>query len=451
MDARAILRERASVELIERLEHLDATRRSPPRDRALRPPDRHASLDTDVVFMGGGLCLLLAAEVARLGRRVVVLERARAGAVHREWNASDRELLPLVESGIVTEAELRELVVARYDEGVCRFHGSPPSVVRGVLDRAVDAAPLLARVREVALARGVRFIDGASVDALGAGSSGVRVGWSGGELVARVAVDARGASSPYASADLVCPTVGGVVRGIDFDPRCGDILVTTEDADHGRQHVWEGFPGRAGELTVYLFHYAQRERAGSLIELYARFFRTLHEYRRGVPELVRPTFGFIPGWSRLTPAPRGPHPRVILAGDAAARHSPLTFCGFGAMLRTFQPLARRIAACDSSPPPEERIHAWTGALARLMASQKLEGPALNTLLGAAFSTLAELGNEAYAALLQDRMPARDFLRFLHRTAQRHPMVYREVLRVVGPKAVARWSLQVGRSAFAGPP
>lgn len=443
----AILRERAGAEVMERLEHLDAVRARPAPDRVLRAPDRDASVDTDVVFLGGGLSLLVAAEVARLGRRVVVLERARAGAAHREWNASWPELAPLVTAGIVSQPELEELVLARYERGVCRFHGSAPSIVRGVLDHAVDAGALLARVRDVARARGVRFVDRASVEGLGAGTDSVRVAYAGGEIVARVAVDARGAASPYAAADLVCPTVGGVMKGLDVDPMQGDILVTTEHADRGRQHVWEGFPGRPGEVTVYLFYYARKEAAGSLSGLYARFFETLGQYASGAPELLRPTFGYIPGWSRLTPAPRAPHPRVILVGDAAARHSPLTFCGFGSMLRTFERVAAHVAGLAGGPL-DEPIHAWTGVLARLMASESLMGSSLNELLGAAFASLAEQGNEAFASLLQDRMTAPDLVRFLRRTAERRPAVYRDVLRALGPRALARWGFSVARSRVA---
>lgn len=446
--ARAIVRERADAELVERLEHLDAVRSRLPRDAPVVPPAPGTRLDADVVFLGGGLSLFIAAELARLGRRVVVLERARAGAVHREWNASEVELRRLVTTGLLTEAELQAMIVARYDEGICAFHGHPATAVRGVLDRAVDAAALLARVRAIAVERGVKFVDGAEVNALGAGSSGVRVAWKGGELAAEVAVDARGASSPYASADLLCPTVGGVFRGLDFDPRRGEILVTTEDADRGRQHIWEGFPGQPGELTVYLFYYARRPAAGSLMELYARFFERLADYKGGSPTLVRPTFGFIPGWSRLTPAPRGPHPRVLLVGDAASRHSPLTFCGFGAMLRTFDAVARSASRRDSGAAVDEPIHAWTGLLAGLMASERLRGGEINALLGAAFASLSELGNESYAALLQDRMSAREFARFLRFTARRHPSVYHATFRATGPVALGRWGLGLARSALA---
>lgn len=453
-----LLVERIGVEACERLEHLDRVRGSRVADTSLHPPDAKASVDFDVAIAGGGLSLLLAAELGRLGLRVVVIERARAGAAHREWNASDRELEPLVTSAIFTREELDEAIVGRYERGVCVFGGAPARTVHGVLDRAVDAGRLLGAARRACERRHVTIIDGAAVDAIGAGPGSVRIGFGDRELSARILVDARGASSPYATADLVCPTVGGVMRGLeDIDPKVGEILVTTEDTDeHGRQHVWEGFPGRAGEAAVYLFYYARSadSPAGGLAALYERFFLTLGSYKRGAADLVRPTFGYIPGWSRLTPAPRAPSPRIVLFGDAAARHSPLTFCGFGAMLRSFRPAANGIARAIADGTArgdllaDERIHAWTGALASVMASGKLRGSAMNALLDDAFATLEEMGNDAFAALLQDRMTASDFTTFLRRTASRHPAVYREALGALGPRAGARWAMRLLGGAFA---
>ena len=465
------LRERAGDELVERIEHLDRSRAHRPVDAPLPPPERTTPVDVDVVLAGGGLSLLVAAELARLGLSVTVLERARAGAAHREWNASDEELVTLVDAGIVSAEELETLIVGRYRDGLCAFHGGAPRHVRGVLDRAVDAGPLLERVRAVAEQRGVRFVDGASVDAHGTGPQSIRVGWQEkgggrGELVARALVDARGSASPYAMADLVCPTVGGVISGLregsgprEVDHEVGDILVTTEHADEdlGRQHVWEGFPGRPGQVTVYLFYYARAGGLpeGALARLYGRFFDTLPSYKEGDATLVRPTFGYIPGWSRLAPAPRAPSPRIVLVGDAAARHSPLTFCGFGSMLRSFGPAAAAIAGAlaDGRAPapsvvPEDDIHAWTGALAAVMASGELSGAKLNGLLDAAFGALEEMGNDDFADLLKDRMSGRRFTDFLKQTGARHPVVYREVMRALGPMAAARWGVRLAREVFA---
>jgi lycopene cyclase CruA len=466
--ALGLIRERGGDELTERLTHLDRCQatRTRAKDTWLGSPADDDAVDADVVFMGGGLSLLIAAALQRLGLRVTVLERKRAGCTHREWNASGPELEPLVRAGLVTAEELRSLVVARYDHGICSFGGGPPYRVTGVLDHAVDAAALLAKVRDVAERRGVRFIDRASVCGLGLGPSKVRVGFqlaSGAqpqELTARLAVDARGASSPYATADLVCPTVGGVMRGLRHDDRVGDILVTTEGADQGRQHVWEGFPGKRRTLTTYLFYYAaSRPKRGvpphSLVSLYARFFDRLATYKTGHADLERPTFGFIPGWSRLTPAPAGPSDRVVLVGDAAARHSPLTFCGFGSMLRSFQSVARTIAdrveggnSDGAAREFDEAIHGWTGLLARMMASEALTGDRLNTLLNHAFYTLYEQGNDVYASLLRDEMSARAFVHFLRQTAKKHPAVYTQVLGALGPMPAARWAMNLVKGTLA---
>jgi lycopene cyclase CruA len=467
-EAWARVRDAGGDALAERLAHLDALRAATarPQDEVLAPPDAAHRVDADVIVAGGGLSLLIAAALAGMGVRVIVIDRARVGAAHREWNASAPELEALVAGGIATRDELDAMVVAAYARGVCAFHGSTPTVVTGVLDRAVDAGPLLDHTRALALSRGATLLDGHSVVGLGGGANGVSVrarDAAGGsvELTARVVLDARGAASPSARADLVCPTVGGVLRGLaegngpdEIDPATGEILVTNEPADAGRQHVWEAFPGRKGETTVYAFYYARAGEEGSLLSLFARFFATLPAYKRGAAELVRPTFGYIPAWSRLVSPPRPPCDRVVLVGDAAARHSPLTMCGFGSMLRSFAPAARAVAgAIERGTPPvtdggalaaDAPIHRLTGGLALLMASPQRDPNALNELLAAAFASLAALGNDTYAALLRDEISAADFTRFLRGVGARRPQVYGEVLRTMPLRALSRWGFQMAR-------
>lgn len=463
----------AGLELYERLEHLDRTAfeagtRRPRHAKDENDDGGHRSFgggppEYDVVFAGGGLSLLFAPMLAARGFKILVIDRARAGAPHREWNASAPELEALVRAGVVTESELQELVIARYRHGICRWFGGGAYSVSGVLDCAVDASLLSMKSRALAEQRGVEFMDRCEVlgHAESANSVEVTLRPEGGEadtVVARLLIDARGASSPLGQPDLVCPTVGGVISGItqghgprEIDPGVGEILVTTENVEEGRQHVWEAFPGRPGETTLYLFYYARRRPQGALLDLYARFFDRLGSYKAGAHRLVRPTFGVIPGWSRATPSPQPRGGRVLLVGDAAARHSPLTFCGFGSMLRSLDPVSRAVTqnlTQDSwtswdAAHPEESIHVGTGALARMMA-QCEDGPpgALNQLLDAAFATLAEMGNEQFGALLRDEMSLAPFAHFLRRTAARRPRVYWDVVRRLGLRATTEWALHL---------
>ncbi|MEJ7733233.1 MAG: lycopene cyclase [Polyangiaceae bacterium] len=484
-DALARVREAGGQELAERLLHLDAVRDAP-RAQAPRPraPDIGAEPDFDVVIAGGGLSLLYAPVLASHGLRVAVLERARAGAVHREWNASGPELQALVRAGLVSAAELEALIVARYRVGVCRWHGGGEYAVRGVLDHAVDAAALLEQARRLALARGVEIQDGTALEAVAEGAGGIALGVRASgvprTLTARLLVDARGASSPWASADMVCPTVGGVVTGLaEGEGRdrmrrdVGEILATTEGIDDGRQHVWEAFPGACGETTVYLFHYARAGavRRGELLQLYARFFARLPSYKRGQARLLRPTFGFIPGWSRLGPPPAPPSPRVVLVGDAAARHPPRTLCGFGPTLSSLAPAAAAMARAaqpggDVSPAAlacivdDRPLHAVTGALAMVLASPSADprrAGELNALLDAAFAALHAQGEEGFAALLRDEARPGDVIRpARHRNAAparlpRRPGSPRRAstARWAAGWCAPRWAMvKCGRSALA---
>lgn len=458
--------------LVERLVHLEASfGQGVPATPAPSRPEVGDPVDCDVLLAGGGLSVLLAPVLADLGLSVVVADRARIGVGHREWNASGPELAPLVSTGLFTAEGLEDLVVARYDEGVCRWHGGGTWPVTGVLDHAIDAGSLLSGVRQAAEARGVRLLDHHTVGREASGPDSVRVQLTprAGRpftLTARVFVDARGASSPHAAPDLVCPTVGGVVEGLDVgtgptevNPRVGDVLATIDDVTdtldgRPRQPIWEAFPGRPGQTTVYLFYYARAEElgAGGLTRLYERFFEDLPRYKTGDARLVRPTFGYIPGWSRLRPQPPSPSPRVVLFGDAAGRHSPLTWCGFGHMLRTFEPAAHAIAArvdgdFENDPAGDAPVHRVTGALSALMANPP-RGAAMNRLLDAAFGALHTLGNDPYAALLRDELEGPALVDFLRTTARRAPRVYLDTFTRVGPVDTLRWAREVARMAAA---
>lgn len=454
--------EQGGAELAERLLALERSR-SAPRAEAqdVAAPERATAFDADVLIAGGGLSLLLAPALAKRGLSVMIADRGTVGAVHREWNVSEDELPALVDSGVFDEDEVASLVLNRYRYGNCRWHEGGTYPVRGVLDHALDAKGLLTMARAKAADMGVDLLDNTSVLGAAGGPEGVRVllrreGASEERVHVRLMIDARGAASPYATADIVCPTVGGVMGGTELAHDVGEILATIDHCDDGRQHLWEAFPGRAGEVTVYVFYYARSGAVseGGLIELYERFFRQVESFTGGSPTLLKPTFGYIPGWSRLSAAPSTPHTRIRLFGDAAARHSPLTFCGFGSMIRTFGPAADRIAQWIQGGEegelnlfPNEPIHGFTGPLSRILTRPSRRAPGLNRLLDAAFGTLHTMGEEPYRALLKDRMNADDFRRFLWRTSLRRPSVYLDVAAGLEADELLWWSQLISGAAL----
>jgi len=425
-------------------------------------PDRGAHLDFDVVLAGGGLSLVYGAYLAQRGLRVAIFDKRRIGCGHREWNISRAELHPLVDSQLFTQAEVDALVQLEYDHGICRWHGGGTYPVRRVLDCVVDAERLLDGLRARAEAAGATLLDHHALAGYRVGKGGVTVTLSPARtLSARVLVDGMGAQSPHAAFDLVCPTVGGVMRGLEVDARVGEILVTTEGIEDDRQHIWEGFPGLDGRFTTYLFYYVEPQHlpARPLTSLYERFFATLPRYKRGDATLVKPTYGFIPAYSRLRPMPAA-RDRVLLVGDAAGRHSPLTFCGFGSMIRSFLPVAdalrerldadkldaRALASVWREPPGL----AVMGGLTLMMVPGRRPSSdpnSVNQLLDAAFSSLAELGDDLYGAFVRDQIGFSDFMRFMRATAKKRPSIYDEVFAQLSKAEIARWSWKLGGLAL----
>jgi len=436
----------------------------------------------DVVFAGGGLSLIYAAYLSMKGVKVAVFDRRRMGLGHREWNISRRELQPLVASGLFSEAEVQELVLMQYRTGICRFGKGPDYTVSGVLDCVVDAEGLFRELLARCEKGGVTFFPyrtflGCSVDEKGEGVIVQMARLDGPEetetLRARLFVDALGAVSPHARFDLCCPTVGGVMDGLELgdgplemNPEVGEILVTTEGIEQGRQHIWEGFPtasrdstcANTRQMTIYLFYYLRSELLSAhgpspLLSLYERYFETLGRYKRGALRLLRPTYGYIPGYTRLHEMPASPGDRIFLVGDAAGRHSPLTFCGFGSMIRSFFPIsegllgllerdrldAKSLAALWFEPPALKVLGGLTLMMSPPLLSDGFEAPdTVNDLLNAAFSSLFAEGEDTYRRFLQDDVDAKTFVRFMWASAHKHPAVYEKAFRYLSTQEMATW-------------
>lgn len=323
----------------------------------------------DLVYAGGGLGLIHAVVMARRGYRVLVFDRNDVGCVHREWNISRYELQALVDTGFCTWAELDTIIMNEYTDGIVRFHKKDEAEVTlhlpEVLNVALDAGALLRLARQKFLDAGGEIRDQRRFQQVLSSESGpqqvlVTVQDDAGQpeaYAARLVIDGMGTTSPLSLQRFggrpfagVCPTVGTVAEGFvigdapnEHNPKLGDILLTIDDAQRTQQYMWEGFPGRGNELTIYLFYYdtlkpgvpVNARPTPTLLELFEDYFTHLESYKRsdGAVHHHKPVYGYIPARHSLrrleAPLLRG----VVPIGDAAAQQSPLTFCGFGSHVR----------------------------------------------------------------------------------------------------------------------
>ena len=198
-----------------------------------------------------------------------------------------------------------------------------------------------------------------------------------GEVTCRLLIDCMGHWSPIAKQarpparpDGVCLVVGTcAASGIPPRPG-GDFLASHAPADGDVQWLWETFPAEGGsKATSYMFAYVDADRRRpSLTQALDRYFQDLPAATGArLSELVitRALFGAFPSYaaSPLPPA----FDRVLPAGDAAGGASPLSFGGFGSMLRRLPGLVRGVDDALAAGHLSKR------ALAGLQARKKSEG------------------------------------------------------------------------------
>lgn len=460
-----------------------------------RLPD--AELDYDLIYAGGGLGLLHAAVMAaRYGYRVLVFDRSEVGCAHREWNISRDELGALVDLGLVSWEELSRVVMREYRDGLVRFYNGPNSDVATselwmpeVLNVAIDAGALLRLMRRKLEAAGGAVRSGRAF-------RGVRVGAAGPQQVeieledlasatreryrARLLLDGMGSTSPLALKRHagrpfagVCPTVGTVAAGFaqgsgpgEYDPGLGDILVSVADAQRGEQLMWEGFPGRHDELTVYLFYYSTIETAGrgssagglrpgslrySLLDLFEQYFTLLPTYKRPGPNFrhVKPVYGYIPARHSLRAQEAPLLPGVLPVGDSAAQQSPLTFCGFGSHVRN---LDRTTGLLDFAlrhnllePAQLADISAFQANVSLNWVFSRFMHPwskpnDVNRLQNIFLDVLGELGVDHASRFFRDRMRWSDYHPMILGVLRRYPQILPVSLGVLGVRGVSQWAL-----------
>ena len=439
--------------------------------------------DFDLVYCGGVLGLFSAAVMARRGYRVAVLDQRRVGTSHREWNISDEELERFMEAGLFSRAELETAIAGRYRQGIVRFWAEgipePPAelALEGVLDVAIDLGRLLELARAKFEEAGGCVLDFRALERVSISQSGpvravVEVTDREGRAEAfgaRLVVNALGSISPLSLElqgghpfDGVCPTVGTTASGFklgsgshEVESDLGDVLLSVAHAQKGRQLIWEGFPGRGDEMTVYLFYYDLVEPARadgqSLLDLFEDYFELLPTYKDITPDFahLKPVYGYIPA-RHHRPNGSASQRGIISVGDATSPQSALTFCGFGSQVRNLPRLTRLLSFALDHELLEEKqlrlIGAHQSNISLVWVFSRFMQPFrpdqrpddVNRMMNVFCAALRDIGPDLTRRFFQDRFNWRDYTRLILTTAWRSPRVFPFTLEVLGMRGIGHW-------------
>jgi lycopene cyclase CruA len=444
--------------------------------------------DFDFVYAGGVLGLFSAAVMARKGYKVLVFDQRQVGTSHREWNISDDELNQFMETGLFSRDELEQAVVNRYETGLVKFYagGIPEKGHDLFLDRvlnvAIDLGTLLNLTRAKfeqagGVIRDYRALKKVYVTEKGKVCSVVEVENEAGKIErygAHLTVNALGSISPLSLVmqggkpfDGVCPTVGTTAvnfksgkGALEVQPEHGDVLLTVAHAQNGRQLIWEGFPGKPGEMTTYLFYYdlVSPENAASqdLLDLFEQYFALLPTYKLPAEDFehLRPVYGYIPARHHRKKSGSACTRGILSVGDATSPQSSLTFCGFGSQVRNLPRLTKLLEQALQKNLLEEKHLRQIGAhqininlvwvFSRFMqpyhASKQPDS--VNRLLNVFCATLDQIGTPVTRRFFQDKIIWRDYIRIMLTTARRYPKVYILTVKVLGWRGIGQWAVDL---------
>lgn len=419
----------------------------------------------DVVVAGGTLGILMALGLRRQGWRVAVLERGKLQGREQEWNISRRELQVLLDLELLTEAELVKTIVSRYNPGRIAFGDGPEFWVKDVLNIGVSPRILLDLLKE-------KFLDLGGILWEHTSLTGVLIQPQGLTLCTqpqpdqapqthstRLLLDCMGHFSPLIAQarqgqqpDGVCLVIGTCAEGFSKNDT-GDLFVSFTPITHQRQYFWEAFPAQDGR-TTYLFTYGgfSHDRP-SFQTLLQDYWHLLPQYQDVDPQaltLKRLLFGLLPSYRSSPLAPTWP--RILAVGDSSGHQSPLSFGGFGAMLRHLSRLLQGLQdALQGDYLDRGDLQALTGYQPNLSTTwlfqktmgvgpgQTLPENHINQLLAAVFTVMAEAGEETLLPFLQDVVQVYPLTQTLMQTGLRYPRTIAQVIPQVGLPALLDWT------------
>ncbi|MEH2167348.1 MAG: FAD-binding oxidoreductase [Nostoc sp.] len=414
-------------------------------------------VDFDVLICGGTLGILIGCALVLKGLRVALLERGILRGREQEWNISRKELDVFVELNLLTEEELESAIATQYNPARVSFAGGTEVWVEDVLNIGVDPVYLLATLKTRFLAAGGKLLENTPFSEAVVHPDGVMVN---NQFKTRLLIDAMGHFSPITQQarqgkkpDALCLVVGSCAQGFP-ENNSGDLLLSFTELQNQCQYFWEAFPARDGR-TTYLFTYmdANPQRL-SLEALFEEYLRLLPEYQ-GVElsklKFQRALFGFFPTY-RQSPL-KTPWNRILPAGDSSGSQSPLSFGGFGAMVRHLKRLTYGIDEALETEQlsakgltllqPYQPSLTVTWLFQRAMSvgvNQKIAPDQINQLLSAVFQEMQQLGTPVLKPFLQDIVQFSALTQTLLKTGLYHPRIVAKIIPQVGLASLLDWML-----------
>jgi lycopene cyclase CruP len=415
------------------------------------------TVDCDVVICGGTLGILIGAALQKRGWRVALIERGILRGREQEWNISRKELEVFLELELLTEAELEQAIATEYNPARISFHQGPDFWIKDVLNIGVDPIFLLDTLKSKFLDAGGQLWEKTSFEGAVVHPDGVFVDAAGG-LKTRLLIDAMGHFSPIVKQarqgekpEGVCLVVGSCAQGFPQN-ETGDLIVSFTPIQNQCQYFWEAFPARDGR-TTYLFTYLDADPERPCLEfLFEEYLRLLPEYQ-GVElsqlDFKRVLFGFFPAY-RDSPI-RLPWSRILPVGDSSGGQSPVSFGGFGSMVRHLKRLTEGIHealeydaltqnALTQLQPYQPNI-AVTWLFQRAMSvgiEQQLSPNQINQLLTGVFQAMEQLGDDVLRPFLQDVVQFSGLSKTLLVTSLTKPGLVLPVIPQVGLITLLDW-------------
>jgi lycopene cyclase CruP len=424
-------------------------------------PQHFEEVDWDVLICGGTLGIFLGTVLVKQGWRVALLERGILRGRQQEWNISAKELQVFVELELLTPEELQQAMVSCFNPVRIGFHQGPDFWMRDVLNIGVDPTFLLDCLKKKFLALGGTLIEHTQFQEATVYPNGVLVkaGKNGETLfTTRLLIDAMGHFSPIGQQarqgkkpDGICLVVGGCASGFP-EKTTGDLIYTFTPIQRKCQYFWEAFPAQDGR-TTYLFTYLDPhpERL-SMSELVEDYLTLLPEYQDiDLDQIIfkRFLFGIFPAFQE-SPL-QLPWDRILPIGDSSGSQSPLSFGGFGSMVRHLNRLALGIqealttdslthtALAQLNPYQPNLSVTWLfQKTMSVSVGSKPDPNQINQLLSTIFQVMIELGDEVAKPFLQDVIQFSGLTQTLWQVSRQHPQLVAKLLTQLDPWTVMIW-------------